>query len=147
MADNNGPIVIEQIFDTSVNIVWNAITQVDQMRLWFFDNIEEFRPEVGFQTEFKVQSQDRDFLHLWKLTEVVPMNRIVYNWRYGGYSGESFVIFELLELGNKTKLKLTAVGMDSFPDDIPEFSRESCIGGWKYFIKNRLREFLKKRTK
>ena len=95
MSDTNEPIIVEQTFNTSINNVWNAITKVDQMRQWFFENIESFKPEVGFATQFSVQSQNRSFLHIWKLTEVVPLKKIIYNWKYGGYSGDSFVMFEL----------------------------------------------------
>ena len=146
MKDTNEPIVVEQTFNTSINNVWNAITKVDQMRKWFFENIESFNPEVGFKTKFSVQSQDRSFLHLWKLTEVVPMKKIVYNWKYGGYPGDSFVMFELFEQENQTKLRLTHEVMESFPKDIPEFSRDSGIEGWNYFIRNRLKEFLEKNS-
>ncbi len=146
MKDTNEPIVVEQTFHTSINNVWNAITKVDQMRKWFFENIESFKPEVGFRTQFSIQSQDRSFLHLWKLTEVVPMKKIVYNWKYGGYPGDSLVMFELFEQENQTKLRLTHEITESFPKDIPEFSRDSGIEGWNYFIRNRLKEFLEKNS-
>ena len=147
MSDTNEPIIVEQTFNTSINNVWNAITKVDQMRKWFFENIESFKPEVGFATQFSVQSQNRSFLHIWKLTEVVPLKKIIYNWKYGGYSGDSFVMFELFEQQNRTKLRLTHEGIESFPKNIPEFSRESCTGGWNYFIRNSLKKFLEKNTK
>jgi uncharacterized protein YndB with AHSA1/START domain len=143
MSSNYESIIVEQIFNTSISTVWDAITKVDQMRQWFFENIESFKPEVGFETKFNVQAESRSFLHLWKITEVVPMKKIVYDWRYEGLSGEGNVMFELIELGNQTKLRLTNLGLESFPKDIPEFTRESCIKGWSYFIKNRLKEFLK----
>jgi len=43
------------------------------------------------------------------------------------------------------KLILTHKVEESFPDDIPEFSRESGFGGWKFFIKKSLKEFLEKK--
>lgn len=147
MSATKEPIIVEQTFNTSINNVWNAITKVGQMKQWFFENIESFKPEVGFETQFNVQSQDRNFLHLWKLTEVVPMKKITYSWRYGGYPGDSFVMFELLEQNDQTKLRLTHKGMESFPEEIPEFSRESGIEGWNYFIRKSLKEFLGKSNK
>jgi len=149
MSDINQPIIVEQTFNTSINNVWNAITKVDQMKQWFFENIESFKPEVGFETQFNVQSQDRNrnFLHLWKLTEVAPMKKITYSWKYGGLPGDSFVMFELLEQNDQTKLRLTHKVMESFPEDIPEFSRERGIEGWNYFIRKSLKEFLEKSNK
>jgi len=147
MSETNELIIVEQTFNTSINNVWNAITKVGQMKQWFFENIESFKPEVGFETQFNVQSHDRNFLHLWKLTEVVPMKKITYSWRYGGYPGDSFVMFELLEQNDQAKLRLTHKGMESFPEEIPEFSRESGIEGWNYFIRKSLKEFLGKSNK
>jgi len=33
-----------------VKALWDAITEVDQMRLWCFESIPSFKPEVGFET-------------------------------------------------------------------------------------------------
>jgi len=50
--------------------VWKAITDKDQMKQWYFDTIDDFKPEVGFQTQFKVRNGNKDYLHIWKVTEV-----------------------------------------------------------------------------
>ncbi|MHA1916673.1 MAG: SRPBCC family protein, partial [Promethearchaeota archaeon] len=81
MKKNEEPIIVEQFFNASIESVWNAITNVDQMRQWYFENIPSFKAEVEFETQFNVQSQERNFLHMWKVTEVVPMKKIVYNWK------------------------------------------------------------------
>lgn len=143
MRKDDDPVIIEQSFNVDIQTVWNSITRIELMRKWYFENIPAFRPEVGFETQFNVVSEDRNFLHLWKVTEVVPGKKISYNWKYDNYQGDSFVVFELSEQFNMTKLKLTHQVLENFPDSIPEFSRESCIGGWIYFIKNRLKEYLK----
>lgn len=143
MDDRRKPIIVEETFKVPLAKVWEAITEVNQMRQWFFDNIPAFDPIEDFETQFDVRSGDRNFRHLWKLMEVVPQKRIVYTWRYEDYPGNPTVAFELMELVNKTKLILTAKGLESFPDNVPEFSRESCLGGWNYFINERLKEYLK----
>jgi len=74
--------------------------------------------------------------------EVIPQKKITYSWQYPDIKGYSTVCFELFEEKNQTKLKLTAKGLESFPQDIPEFTRESCTAGWNYFIKNRLKDFI-----
>lgn len=43
MSINTESIIIEQSYNSSIKNVWDAITKVDQMRQWFFENIE-FRP-------------------------------------------------------------------------------------------------------
>ena len=78
----NKPIIVEQTFKTSTKTIWNAITKVDLMRQWFFNNIEDFKPEVGFKTQFNVQSEERNFLHLWEIIEVDPFKKIVYNLNF-----------------------------------------------------------------
>ena len=144
MRINDEPIVVEQTFNTSIDAVWRSITEIDQMRQWYFENIPSFKPEVEFETQFNVQSQDRNFLHMWKVTEVVPLKMISYNWKYEGYPGDSFVVFELFKQNNLTKLRLTHQVQESFPEDIPEFSKESCVEGWTFFIIKSLKEFLEK---
>lgn len=136
------PVIVEEFFKQSTTEVWDAITELQSMTHWFFEDIPNFKAEVGFKTRFVVSSGQQDFIHLWEITEVVPLKRIAYNWRYEGYSGESFVIFELIDMGDITRLKVSHLGMESFPDHIPEFTRESCQGGWNYFIKDQLKAFL-----
>ena len=144
MRKDEEAIVVEQTYSAPIDAVWDAITDIELMRLWYFDNIPEFKPEVGFETQFNVRCEGRNFLHLWKITEVIPLKRIAYNWKYDGYAGDSFVVFELIEEDNSTKLRLTHQTTESFPDDIPEFRRESCLAGWTYFIKERLKEYIEK---
>ena len=131
-------IEVKQNFQQPIEDVWKAITDVNEMRHWFFDNIPAFEPTVGFKTEFIVTSQDRVFPHIWEVTEVIPLHKIVYNWRYGGYKGNSFVTFHLSEGTNQTQLILTTKVTEDFSDSIPEFKRESCMSGWNYFIKTSL---------
>ncbi len=146
MKDSYKPIIVDQIFDASVKNVWNAITVLDEMTQWFFPDISSFEPVVGFKTQFSVQIEDRIFLHLWKLTEVVPMKIIAYEWRFEGYPGSGVSLFELTEEGHQTKLRLTFTVVEKFPDNIPEFKRESGVAGWNYFIKESLKEYLEEKN-
>ncbi len=142
MESEDTPIIVEQVFKQSASKVWNAITNVVEMRHWFFDNIPDFKPEEGFYTEFNVSTGERNFLHQWKIIEVILLKRIIYHWSYAEYAGKGLVAFELFESKNQKKLIVTSHGMNSFPQDIPEFKRESCVAGWNYFIKQRLKSYL-----
>jgi uncharacterized protein YndB with AHSA1/START domain len=144
MKITDKPVVIEQVFKNPVNKVWQAITEIGQMRQWFFENLPDFKPEIGFNTQFEVQVEDRTFTHLWKVTEVIPLKKITYNWKYKEYPGDSFVIFELLEDNGKVNIRLTTKVIEDFPDHIPEFLRDSCVQGWHYFIRERLTDYMKK---
>ena len=54
------------------------------MKEWFFGNIPDFKPEVGFKTQFNVNVPRRDFMHLWEVTKVIPNKMIVTNWKFEG---------------------------------------------------------------
>lgn len=136
------PIVSSAAFDAPVDAVWRAITAPNQMRQWFFAEMTDFEPKVGFETIFTVNCEGNAYPHVWKIIEVVPQQRIVYDWRYQGYPGQSTVTWELGEEGNRTKLVLTHEGIESFPQDNPVFSRESTQGGWDYFVCESLSRFL-----
>ncbi len=142
MKTTDTPIIVEQLFNKSVKEVWQAITVLDQMTQWFFKDIPEFKAEVGFKVQFNVKATSRDFLHLWEITEVIPEQKLVYNWKYKDVKGKSYVTFELFEVRNQTKLLLSTKIVEDFDDAIPEFKRESGVAGWNYFIKDSLKGFL-----
>jgi uncharacterized protein YndB with AHSA1/START domain len=142
MKTSEEPVVVEQNFDRSIEDLWNALVRVDEMRQWYFDNIPDFQPEPGFTTEFVVKSDTREFPHQWLVTEVIPGCRIVYNWIYKGYEGDADAIFELEGDSRKSHLRVTMKVLADFPDEIPEFARESCLGGWNYFIGESLKAYL-----
>ena len=142
MRATDEPIVVEQAFRASVNTVWKAITEADRMCQWFFEAIPEFEARVGFETQFNVRNDDRDFLHLWRVTDVEPPRLLRYNWTYEGYPGDSFVTFELREDDGAASLRRTHRVTESLPEDIPEFTRESGLAGWRYFIQEFLKKYL-----
>jgi len=104
-------VVVERTFNAPVGRVWKALTDADEMRVWYFD-LKEFKPEVGFEFEFIIEHEGMKYHHLCKVTEVIPQKRIAYTWRYKGEPGDSLVTFELFADGNKTKLRLTHEGLE-----------------------------------
>ena len=44
-------LILVRTLNATVAKVWEALTDVDQMREWYFD-LKEFRPEVGFEFGF-----------------------------------------------------------------------------------------------
>jgi len=144
MKKGDAPIMVEQTFHAPLDIVWKSITELDLMKEWYFENIPAFKAEVGFETQFTIENEGRVFPHMWKVTEVVPGRKIVYTWRFDGYEGDSYVEFELFDQGDATKLRVSAIVTEDFPDGIPELTRESCRAGWEYFIQQRLKSHLEK---
>jgi uncharacterized protein YndB with AHSA1/START domain len=144
VLQDSTPVIIEQTIDAPANKVWKAITILDQMKNWYFENIPVFEPVIGFKTKFEVKSGERTFTHTWEIIEVEPARKLKYLWSYEEYAGKGSVLFELFEQGDNTLLRLTHDGLETFPNQVPEFARESCIAGWNYFIKGRLKEYLEK---
>jgi len=135
-------VIVEQIMSAPISEVWKAITNLKEMKQWFFNNIPDFKPEVGFKVSFPVISRNIVFTHAWEIIEVKVNKKIKYHWAYEEYKGEGKVTFELFDKGAQTLLQLTNEGLDSFPHDIPEFERDSCQVGWDYFIKGTLKNYL-----
>lgn len=78
----NKELVIERVFDAPVENVWQAITENELMKQWYFD-LAEFKAEKGFKFEFTGgPSPDRQYLHLCEITEVIPKKKLTYSWRY-----------------------------------------------------------------
>ena len=137
------PFTIERTYDAPIARVWHALTDKEEMKKWYFD-LKEFKPEVGFKFQFWGGDEKKKYLHLCEITEVVPNKKLTYSWRYDGYTGESFVTFELSPEGDKTRLKLTHEGLETFPADEPSLARKNFEWGWNQIIGNSLKEFLEK---
>jgi len=137
------PFVKEITLNAPASKVWKAISDKDEMKQWYFD-LPEFKAEIGFEFQFYGGEEDKLYLHLCKVTEVIPGKKLTYSWRYDGYSGISFVTFELFEEGNKTRLKLTHAGLESFPADNPDLARKNFEMGWNQIIGESLKNYLEK---
>jgi uncharacterized protein YndB with AHSA1/START domain len=138
----NEPFVIERTYNAPAEKVWEAITDKDKMKQWYFE-LEEFKPQVGFEFRFSGGSEEKTYLHICKITEVIPGKKLTHSWQYDGYPGESFVTFELFAEGDKTRLKLTHAGLETFPAE-KDFARESFAMGWTHIIGTSLLEYLQK---
>ena len=142
MKRDEEPVVVAQDYSCSADLLWQAITDINRMRHWYFDSIPDFRAEVGFKTRFDVDTGERVFPHCWEVIEVEPGRKIAYNWRFDGYPGASVSVFEVSGDDSSSQLTLTCLVIEDFPDDIPEFTRDSCLGGWNYFLKESLHSYL-----
>lgn len=139
------PFIIERTFDATAENVWRAITEKELMKQWYFD-LPEFKAEVGFRFQFTGgKKPEKQYLHLCEITEVIPGKKLKHSWRYDGYEGNSFVTFELFADGDRTKLKLTHEGLETFPMSNPDFAKENFIAGWTSIIGTSLKEFLEKK--
>jgi uncharacterized protein YndB with AHSA1/START domain len=123
-------ITVEETYDAPIEKVWSAISNNEEFDKWFM-KLGDFKPEVGHVFEFEAGSDDKKYLHKCKVLEVVPNKTLSYSWRYEGFPGESVVVFDLEDMGDgKTKLTLTHDGLDTFPQDIPDFASANFKEGW-----------------
>lgn len=143
---NTDAVTVEITYHAAVAVVWQAITDKDHMRQWFFEPMTDFEPRIGFATQFNVRCDDVDYLHIWKVTDVVPLQRIAYQWQYDGYPGDSTVTWQLTEVPDGTRLQFSHEGISTFPQDNPIFSRESTQAGWNYFLCESLKAYLDRTT-
>ena len=133
------PLVKEVEINAPPARMWRAITDINEMKHWGF---EDFKPEVGFEFQFYGGPPEKKYLHLCKVTEVVPNKKLTYSWQYGGYTGISYVTFELFAEGNKTRLKLTHAGIDSFlPEDL-NLAPKNFAEGWEYILNTSIKEYV-----
>ena len=125
------PVIIERTYGASINTVWKAITEIDQMKQWYMPVLTAFEPIVGFETKFSVSHEGNEFPHIWKVTEVVPGKKIAYSWKFPGHPGESLATFELFPEGQNTRLKLTHSGLETHCGKTYEpLARKNFNWGW-----------------
>lgn len=135
------PIVVERTFDANSTEVWNALTDKEKMKQWYFD-LKEFKPQVGFEFQFLAGDEKAQYRHICKIKEVIPGKKLSYSWKYEHDPGVSVVTFELFPQGNKTKLKLTHEGTENFSKDHPELDKKNFVKGWDEIINVNLKKFL-----
>jgi uncharacterized protein YndB with AHSA1/START domain len=136
----DSPVIIEEDFNAPIDKVWRAITDKKEMQSWYFD-VSDFKPEPGFEFRFNGGSEEKTFVHLCKIIEVIPEKKLSYSWRFEGFPGNSVLTFELTPEGNKTHLKLIHEGLGTFPDQ-PEFAKENFMMGWNQIIGSGLKNYL-----
>ena len=51
------PICVTQSFQVTPKVLWNALTELHHMHKWYFPNIPNFKPELGFETHLIFQKK------------------------------------------------------------------------------------------
>ena len=135
------PIIIDQLLKATPEKTWQALTHKEQMKQWYFD-LSEFKPEVGFEFRFEGGDECRTFVHICRVTDVIPGKKLAYTWRYEGFEGGSLVTFELFPEGENTRLRLTHSGLETFPAGEPALAKANFVTGWNHIIGVSLKDFL-----
>ncbi len=136
------PVIVVQEYNTSIDKVWNALTNKEEMKYWYF-NLPEFYAVNDFEFQFYGgKDENNQYLHLCKITDVSLQNKLSYSWRYDGYPGISFVTFEVIEKDSKTTLKLTHTGIETFENENSDFAKSQFEAGWNYILHTALKNYL-----
>ncbi|HMS65412.1 MAG TPA: SRPBCC domain-containing protein [Ignavibacteria bacterium] len=140
----NKPVTAEQLFNSDTKKIWNALTDKNEMKKWYF-YLEEFKAKTGFKFQFYGgPDPENQFLHLCEVLEVIPEKKLSYSWRYDGYPGNSTVTFELIKEEDKTLLKLSHKGLETFPADNENFAFKNFEKGWDEIIHTSLKQYIEK---
>ncbi|MES2061112.1 MAG: SRPBCC domain-containing protein [Bacteroidota bacterium] len=136
------PLVVERTLNAPASRIWQALTDNDKMKQWYFQ-LENFEPRVGFEFSFTGQgSTGEKFKHNCRITAVEPEKKLSYTWVYDGFSGHSEVTFELFPEGDKTLVRITHTGLETFPQHGPDFAVESFTKGWNHILGISLKAFV-----
>jgi uncharacterized protein YndB with AHSA1/START domain len=141
---SNAPFTIERVYDAPVEKVWKAITDKEEMQQWYF-KLDAFKAEPGFEFSFYGEGRKGEkYLHLCRITDVIPLKKLRYTWSYENYPGMSYVTFELFPEGNKTRLRLTHEGLETFPQS-GDFTKESFAAGWTEITGTHLKAYVERK--
>lgn len=138
---NSEPIIVKEKLEAPVTKVWKALTDKQLMKQWYFD-IADFKTEPGFKFQFTAGEEEVKYLHLCKITEVIPFKKLAYTWAYEGQNAETLVIFNLEEDGEHTWVKLVHEGVDKLSSYGADFAKENFVKGWNQIIGTSLKEFV-----
>ncbi len=139
----NLPLTVEKELNAPIEKVWNALTDKDEMKQWYF-TLDDFKAEEGFQFSFPgIGNTGEKYMHRCTVYEVNPPYKLQYSWAYDDIPGFSLVEFNLALSGDHhTILTLHHFGLETFPQDRADFARSSFNGGWNELVGKLLPQYL-----
>ena len=133
------PLRKEFNYNVAIEKVWQALTDKDKMKKWYFPQLQKFKPIVGFKIQF--DDNIAEYQKEWIVTKVAEGKTLSHSWAYKNYPGSSEVTFDLFADENKTRLRVTQTGLESFPND-PHLKRERFEWGWDNLLGQNLKYLL-----
>lgn len=136
---------MSQDFTTVISVeqspeeVFKAVTDV---RAWWSEEIDGGTENVDDVFDYRYEDAHRCKI---KVTEVVPSKKIVWRILENHFSftqdttewKDTEVTFDITEMGDKTELRLTHVGL------VPEYEcYEICSNGWTTYITGSLKNLI-----
>ena len=125
-----------------VDKVWNALTDKEQMKNWYFD-IPDFELKEGNAFNFFEPGEERKFHHHCEIAEVVPHEKFKHSWTYPDVTKEKTIVkWELKPEHEGTIVTLTHKGLENFHHLGEDFYPESFRKGWEDIVGKSLKEFV-----
>lgn len=130
------------VFYETKQKVWDAITNTEVMKIWYFD-ILNFKLTIGNEFSF-YDSDKKEFLHTGEILKVEENKMLQHTWKHPEQSkGSSTVTWHIEEVeNNKVKVTSTHEGLESFADAGPKFAPANYQMGWDALVKTNLRNYL-----
>ena len=135
-------VKVEAVFDATKSQVWEALTNTEIMKVWYFD-ISNFKLDVGTEFSF-YEGEKKEYLHEGEILKVEQNKVLQHTWKHPQQSkGSSIVTWEIEEIEeNKVKVSLSHEGLESFADGGPTFAPANYEMGWNAIVKTNLRNYL-----
>ncbi|HEV2479831.1 MAG TPA: SRPBCC domain-containing protein [Puia sp.] len=141
VAPEPEPLVLERVFDSPPERVWQALTGKEEIGHWFM-TVDDFKPRQDYEFTLVAEHNDKRYIHLCRVTEVVDRQRLSYSFRFQNHLGITYVTWELFKEGKKTRVKLTHRGLERIAHAGPEYARNNFVQGWNIFLGERLVSWL-----
>ncbi|WP_267402538.1 MULTISPECIES: SRPBCC domain-containing protein [unclassified Chryseobacterium] len=136
------PIIVQYKINAPIDKVWNAITDKNEMKSWYFD-IPDFELEVGKIFNFYEPGNEKKYHHQCEILQIIPNKKLKYSWAFPELSkGTTTVTWELNKQGDETVITLIHDEIDQLKELGENFSRESFAEGWDGIIGRSLKPHL-----
>lgn len=136
-----GVIKVEAVFDATKLKVWEALTNSEIMKIWYFD-IANFNLNIGNKFSF-YEGEKKEYLHEGEILQVEENKLLQHTWTHPEQSsGTSVLTWNIDEIDGKSKVTLTHEGVESFADAGPNFTIANYEMGWNALVKTNLRNYL-----
>lgn len=128
----------EHTYQHSIDRVWKAITDQEQIAAWFIK--ADFKPEKGYAYTFTHEQTTISGTVL----EVNPVTHLVYTWTVSGTGGvETTVTWQLSPVPEGTHVVIEHSGISNYPDEglvttmFNNYSKgwDNCILGLEKYLK------------
>jgi uncharacterized protein YndB with AHSA1/START domain len=142
----NEKITHERVFDAPVEMLWEALTDNERLKEWYFDFKGKFKAEVGTVFEWEGGPPDgKMWLHRGEVLEVIEFKKLVHTWTFPGYTGEARLTWELTEKGKEaTLLKMNFEFIEPFDPAEDALHRRHFVVGWNEIVNTLLVNYINK---